>query len=246
MGHGRLYEPRHYTNPARNAIIADTMSPPPLPRLSDGRLCIVSAWPPELAALEERLQARLRRRLCLGAVGVGLVEAAAGTARLLGEQRPAALLLVGTAGVYPGYQRDLPPGTVAAIDEMVLLPSALPAKDAYLPDIVPSRVRSSAALRRALCDRGHLPSADVACPLAITASAKAAAAAARVSGCALENLEAFAVARAAALAGIPFAAVLGVSNHVGPDGHRQWRANARRAAAAACESILAFLSKAWP
>jgi futalosine hydrolase len=206
----------------------------------------VCAWPPELVALEERLPARLRRRVCLGAVGVGLVEAAAGTARLLREQRPAGLLLVGTAGVYPGHRRALPPGSVAAVDEMVLLPHALPAGAAYLPDILPRRARSSAALRTALCERGDLPSADVACPLAITASAKAAATAARVTGCALENLEAFAVARAAAAAGIPFAAVLGVSNHVGPDGHRQWRKHANRAAAAACEAILAFLEGVEP
>jgi futalosine hydrolase len=216
-----------------------------LPRLPAERWCVVCAWPPELAALKDRLPARLRRRLRLGAVGVGLVEAAAGTARLLREQRPAALLLVGTAGVYPSHRRALPPGTVAAVDQMVLLPQALPAKDAYLPDVVPSRARASAALRQALGDLG-LPVADVACPLAITASAKAAAAAARAAGCALENLEAFAVARAAAAAGIPFAAVLGVANHVGPDGHRQWRANARRAAAAACDAVLAFLEGVEP
>jgi futalosine hydrolase len=213
-----------------------------LPSLPSGRWCVVSAWPPELARLEAALPAPPRRRLRLGTVGVGLVEAAAGTARLLAEHHPEALLLVGTAGVYPGHEGILPLGSAAVVDEMVLLPGLSPGTHAYLPDLLPTRQRSSAALIKALRKAARLPLADVACPLAITVSADAASTAARRSGCALENLEAFAVARAAASAGIPFAAVLGVANHVGPAGHREWKQHARQAAAAACDAVLAFLS----
>jgi futalosine hydrolase len=213
-----------------------------LPSPYAGRWCVVSAWLPELEHLTATLPALLRQEVLCATVGVGLVEAAAGAARLLAEHRPKALLLVGTAGAYPGCGRRLALGTAAVVDEMVLLPSLLPDEAAYLPELIPIRERSSATLLKALRRATHLPSADVACPLAITVSSETATTAARLSGCALENLEAFAVARAAAHAEIPFAAVLGVANHVGPSGRREWQENARRAAAAACESVLAFIT----
>jgi len=81
----------------------------------------------------------------------------------------------------------------------------------------------------------------VACPLAIT---RTAALARRIAatGAALENLEAFAVARAAAAARLPFAAVLGVSNIVGPRAHAEWRANHLAASRAACHLMWTFLN----
>jgi nucleoside phosphorylase len=65
----------------------------------------------------------------------------------------------------------------------------------------------------------------------------------RRSRCALENLEAFALARAAASLRIPFAVVLGITNTVGPPGHREWQQNAVAAAGAACRAVLAFLNR---
>ena len=206
----------------------------------NARWLVVSAWPPELAPLRAVLPPR--RGLTLASVGVGLVEAAANTARLLAEQRPDRLVLVGTAGVYPGHRRAFPLGAAAVVDEMILLPAILPGEHSYLPDLVPSRVRADSALVKALLRATRLPAAAVACPLAITASTRAAKTAARRSGCALENLEAFAVARAAAAAKVPFAAILGVANQVGPEGHREWQRHARQAAAAACAALLALLA----
>ncbi len=179
---------------------------------NEGRWLILAAWRPELAGLETALPglpARVRRKVTLAAVGVGLVEAGIGATRLLLEQKPAAVLLVGSAGVYPGQANSVSLGQAVIIDKIRLLPVILPGKHASLPAIVPAEAKSSPPLVRALCKTAGLPRADVACPLAITASTRAAAAAAKISGCALENLEAFAVARAAAAACVPFAAVLG-------------------------------------
>jgi hypothetical protein len=50
------------------------------------------------------------------------------------------------------------------------------------------------------------------------------------------------VARAAAAAGLPFAAVLGVANRVGPQGHEEWQRHHRAASRAACQLIAQFLS----
>jgi purine-nucleoside phosphorylase len=61
------------------------------------------------------------------------------------------------------------------------------------------------------------------------------------TGAALENLEVFSVARAAHAAGLPFAAVLGISNVVGPNAHAEWRANHLAASRAACHVVWSTL-----
>lgn len=178
----------------------------------------------------------------LASVGVGLIESAIGTTLLLARQRPDAALLVGTAGLYPGPATNLDMGKAAIAVEIALLPEILPGKHAFLPSILPARIRSTPALIRLLRQRTDLPATDVACPLGITATRKAATTAAQLSGCRLENLEAFAVARAAAVARVPFTAVLGIANHVGPAGHKQWVKHAPAAAEAACKAVLAVLA----
>jgi nucleoside phosphorylase len=207
---------------------------------------VVSAWAPELAPLEDRLPnlpLRVRRRLVLGTVGVGLVDAAIGASALLTALGPRAVLFIGTAGVYPGSPTRLPVGSAAVARRIALLSGNTAADDAYFPNPMPRREIATPSLGKAICKATRLPGADVACPLGITATAKAAALAAKESGCALENLEAFSVARAAASLKIPFAAVLGIANHVGEEGHREWKRNAAAAAAAACRAVVDYLGR---
>jgi purine-nucleoside phosphorylase len=54
----------------------------------------------------------------------------------------------------------------------------------------------------------------------------------------LENLEIFGIALAASFAKIQWNAVLGISNHVGPDAHIQWKRHHESASKAAQEMIL--------
>ena len=211
-----------------------------------GGWLVLAAWPPELAHLRASLPdlpERVQQRVTLACVGVGLVEAGIATARLIDRHQPSAVLLVGTAGVYPGQPAKFALGSAAVAVRIRLLPQILPGKHAYLPAVVPTEARSTPALVRALRKvAAELPTADVACPLGITATAAAASSAAKLSGCALENLEAFAVARAAALAKLPFAAILGIANHVGPSGHREWEGHAKSAAQSACQAVLVALA----
>jgi futalosine hydrolase len=82
----------------------------------------------------------------------------------------------------------------------------------------------------------------VACPIAITRSATLGRHLAHATGAALENLEAFAVARAAGAAGVEaVAVVLGIANRVGPRGHQEWRAHHVAASRAACRVVWSFL-----
>jgi hypothetical protein len=205
---------------------------------SPAHLLVVAAWEPELRALRRALAEgpALRRRVSARPVGVGLVEAALGTARALDEERPEGLIFVGTAGAYPGRTPAL--GQAAVVRRMALLSGSSLRGDAYFPGPLPLVAQTSGALRQGLARAAGLPTLDLACPLAITLSRAAARRAALATGCALENLEAFAVARAAAAAEVPFAAVVGVSNLVGPRAHLEWKAWAERAAAAACAAVL--------
>jgi nucleoside phosphorylase len=217
-----------------------TKSPTRTPATKAKRWLVLAAWPPELAYLRAQLPnlpARVRQRVTLACVGVGMIEAGIAAARLISEHQPSAVLLVGTAGVY-GQRPELALDSAAIALRIRLLPQILPGKHAFLPAIVPAEARSTPALVRALRNATALPCVDVACPLAITASAKAAKTAAELSGCALENLEAFAVARAAATAKVPFAAIMGLANHVGPRGHREWERHAKAAAENACRAVI--------
>jgi nucleoside phosphorylase len=207
-------------------------------------ILIAAAWDPELAPLHARLgpeRARTAAGVITRAVGVGLVEAAAGTARAIAELAPRAVLLIGTAGVYRDARAALALGGAVVIRKAFLASSAVAAGAAYLPAPLPASVAADAVLRRALARASRAPVADVACPIGITRSLATARRLAAATGAALENLEVFAAARAAAQAGLPFAAVLGVSNLVGPQAHAEWRARAPEASAAACAAVAAWL-----
>lgn len=203
---------------------------------------LVAAFAPELREARRILRAdpALRRRVVLRTVGVGLVEAAAGAARAIATQRPDAVLLVGTAGVYPGPSaRRFPLGAAVPVARARLLAPESLARAAYLP----APMTKLAAWIARTSPRGRAAArATVASPLAITRSATLARAIAHATRADLENLEAFAVARAAARARVRFACVLGVSNRVGPGAHAEWRAHAGRAAAAACRAALAAIA----
>lgn len=153
-------------------------------------------------------------------VGVGLVEAALGALRVLGR-RPARVLLVGSCGAYPGS--GLRVGDIVAPREAVL------ASEGALPAPVPRRVAVA----------GTRPgrAVVVASPLGVTTSDARAAEIARETGAHVENLEAFAVARACEDAGVPLEVVLGVTNAVGARGREEWRANAARVAAAVLAAV---------
>jgi futalosine hydrolase len=210
------------------------------------RTLVVSAWDPEIAPLRRTLRASARRWVAT-AVGVGPVDAAIGAARAIARWRPEAVIFVGTAGTYPRQDGDATIGSVAVAAEIIAVATAALRGEAYLPGPHASRLRTAAALSRQLLRRvspGSRRRLVVACPTAITRSAALCRRIADATGAALENLEAFGVARAAAAAGLPFAAVLGVSNRVGPSGHGEWRVNHAAASEAACAVVAAHLMPA--
>lgn len=213
--------------------------------MSTVRTLVLSAWEPEVAPLRRLLRAaHASRDVALEAVGVGTVDAAVGAANAIARTRPRRVIFVGTAGVYPSAARAFAIGTAAIAGELRLVSTATLRGDAYHPAPLVAAAETAPALRARLAGvggaDGGAPIAIVACPLAITHTAALARRIA-ATGTALENLEAFGVARAAAAARTPFAAVLGVSNVVGAKAHAEWRANHLPASRAACHLVWSFL-----
>jgi nucleoside phosphorylase len=212
---------------------------------------VLAAWEPEIAPLRRLAQAVDPERLAMGTVGVGAIDAAIGAAAAIAAARPERVIFVGTAGAYPRGRATAAIGTVAIARELCLASTATLRGDGYLPGPLATSAPTSPALGAALAARARakkpLPVLGVACPIAITRSATLGRHLAHATGAALENLEAFAVARAAAAVGVAaMTAVLGIANRVGPNGHREWRANHRAASRAACRVVWEFLRNASP
>ncbi len=164
------------------------------------------------------------------ALGVGVVPAGIAAARLLERERPDAVVLVGTAGAYG----DLPIGAVIAARRVGLVSGTATLGHGYVP-LAPPPLVTDGALRGRL----NLPEADVATLVAITTDP--ALATRLAADWAVEHMEAYGVAAACAGAGVPFAAVLGITNRVGPGAHAEWRANrdaCQRAAVAAVARLV--------
>lgn len=163
-------------------------------------------------------------------VGVGPVIAAASTAKLLVESRPSAVVLIGTAGAYPGGP-DI--GTVVASSTLGLSWGIAALGRGYVPR-PPDTLSGDAALLA----RAGLPAHRVLTTGAITTDAELSHQLAE--DWSVEHLEAFAVAWACNEANVPFLAILGIANEVGPDAHMQWltHRNAAQDAARACARAL--------
>ena len=153
-----------------------------------------------VVAATERELAHVRRfdTFCCG---VGPVDAAISTARVLAERAPSAVLHVGIAG-----SRELAPLTVVLGSESVYsdIAAAIPVVDLVTPD--------TALLERL---RRALPDAVVA-----TIGTSAAVGGAR---CDVEAMEGFGVLRACELAGVPAVELRIVSNSPDEPDRAKWR-----------------------
>jgi futalosine hydrolase len=170
------------------------------------------------------------------AVGVGPLRAALGASAALAGGAWRGCVLLGTAGAYPGGP---PIGSVVVARRLGLSAGIAEAGLGYAP-LHPAPLEADAALRARL----GLPEADVLTVEAITTDPDLVVA--RAATWAVEHMEAYAVALAAAGAGVPFVAVLGISNEVGPWAHSQWRENRGDAEAAARHVVRSWLAAEEP
>ncbi len=165
-------------------------------------------------------------------LGIGPVVAAARMATLIQERSPRAVFMVGTAGAYRGAFEI----RQAVIAERIGLSEGVAAMGlGYVP-----RAPGPLPCDPGLLDRLEGPRASVLTVSAITTDSVLAG---RLSdGWALEQMEAYGAAVACHQAGVPFAAVYGISNHVGPDAHTQWLAHRHHAQARALAVVSPLLT----
>jgi nucleoside phosphorylase len=155
-------------------------------------LLVVAATERELAPV-----AGARTAMC----GIGPVEAAAATARVLADERPTAVLHVGIAGA-----RGLEPLRLVIGSEAVYCDAAGP--------FVPARARPDAGLLAEL--QAAFPEAAVQ-PIGTSARVGGS------HGVGVEGMEGFAVLRACELAGVPAVEVRVVSNEIDEPDRARWR-----------------------
>lgn len=179
-------------------------------------LLICSAFPPEIRDLQERGG----KDWMTTTLGVGLVSAASSIAALLERHPISRILFTGTCGI-------LTPSSISIGDIVRARTIYSDDIDSYaganhIPDLMPATV----APTRFLAPRKPIQDCDVFSPLSITHSEGGAKTLReRFPDGITENLECFAVAWNAAQRGIPFEAVLGVTNTIGPAGHAEWTAH---------------------
>jgi nucleoside phosphorylase len=169
--------------------------------------------------------------LITGITGVGLIDAAVGTTRLVIEHHPEAVIFAGTCGAHSkgGF----------AIEDVVIatevrLGSGDVAQGAMrIPTLLPSNLTCDEELSKMVLSSAYsrgweraVRRGTVSCTFGITETDELAASLFAHDRSDCENLEAFSVLRAAG--SIPIAVVLGVTNMVGAGGGRDWNANYRK------------------
>jgi nucleoside phosphorylase len=217
---------------------------------SDTDLVIAAAHPLELSGFHAVLGPELRAELhglwvtAVG-VGVGMAEAGGGTARVLATNRPRALLLVGSCGVYPGKQ--LATGQLFVPTRVLGLDSAVLAGRAAFPEPMTVVVEPHATLSHALAS-AHvgISRGALGVTFGITTDDALARELAQASGSDAENLEALAVGLACQTARVAFGAVLGCTNEVGSQGRKQWQEHHALAARMTSELVLSWIARGAP
>ncbi len=162
-------------------------------------------------------------------VGVGAVQAAVAATSLIREHAPDGVVMMGTAGAYPGGPAVGDAVVAARVGQAQGLSVMGLGYTPRPPAPIPADPR--------LMARFDVPRIGV---LSVDAISTDATLARRLADdWQVEQLEAFGVAYACASAGVPFTMVFGITHRVGPEAHTHWLTNrsvARRAARAAIGS----------
>jgi futalosine hydrolase len=197
------------------------------------RTLVAAAYLPELDRLATLLPTAMARgRVMARAVGIGLVDAAAGAERAIAELSPDRVILVGTAGALPGS--GLAIGAIVVAERARLVVRSVE----YVPAILATNAGADEALVRELAAALVAPRVTVASPIGVTSDDAEAARLGRTAQA--EQLECFAVLQAAARARVPATALLAIANTVGARGAAEWQAH-RQAAEAKAQQALARL-----
>lgn len=201
------------------------------------RTLVAAAYPPELEGLtalcaEPMAQGRVVAR----AVGVGLVEAAAGVERAISELQPTRIVLVGTAGCFPSSALSIGQVVVARRAHLVAR------EPEYLPALLKTRADADALFAQAFSKALGAPLVEVASTLGITLADAEAARLTSQGPAQIEQLECYAVLAGALRHKLPATGVFAIANRVGSMGAAEWRQHRADAERAAIEAVARALT----
>lgn len=168
------------------------------------------------------------RRVGLASLGIGSVEAAMTASGILARGSWEALWFVGTAGILPGARFEVG----QAVETGLVMASHAPGE--RLPGPLAESLKAGMAPAEGGVHVWSSQGVSETRDLAEFAASHAAH---------IENMELWGVARAAQRAAVPWGAVLGLSNEVGPVAQAQWLEHRHRAAAAACQRMAEILGR---
>lgn len=205
------------------------------------KLLVVAAWEPEMVRFRASSTQGPREgvEVVCEAIGVGLVESALGMTRCVARHAPDLALLLGTAGALPRGPGGVAIGEVVVASAARIVDAGILDRRSALPAPMPASVSLDAAMHDALLKSGA-KSVQIANTMGITVD-DALAASLAAGGDHVEHLEAFAFARACAIASVRCGIVLGIANVVGARGRAEWLANHVQASAAAADLAFAAL-----
>lgn len=193
-------------------------------------LLICSAFLPEIRLLQQHAQTF--PNVVTATLGVGLVSAASSISSILENQSITRILFTGTCGLLTPTPIAL--GAIVRAKTIYSGDVTSFTGENFIPDIMPITVTPT----RFMKPKTPLQDCDVFSPLSITHSTGGAdVLRKRFPDGVAENLECFAVAWNAAQREIPFEAILGVSNTIGPVGHAEWLTHHERVSQAVQEWI---------
>ena len=178
--------------------------------------------------VEPALFVHQNKPIVIAALGIGLVDFAAGFQNVLGDY-PAIdkALLTGTCGVYPGALQEWPIGSLVSPSKISLGDLSEVDQTGYFPEPISSTCLLDESFSRRLA-----PAYDTHClTLAtITSEDRTAVRIEHRYQAHFEQMEAYAFARLCQRQKISGALLFAIANQVGCDGHLQWLDNARQGA----------------
>ncbi|MDB5035535.1 MAG: hypothetical protein JWQ98_2776 [Chlorobi bacterium] len=160
--------------------------------------------------------------------GVGLIDAAAGTARAIDRKGASEIVFLGTCGAHRASGLEI--GDIVLASDVSLGSGDVASGEMRVPSLMPSSIPADGRLTNLIAEgfagRGiGTRRGRISCTLGITETDRLADVLYGFDRSDAENMEAFAVLRAAA--DIPVAVALGVTNIVGAGGGKGWLANFR-------------------
>ncbi|MCA9580501.1 MAG: hypothetical protein KC416_01825 [Myxococcales bacterium] len=207
-------------------------------------ILIVSAHAPWLGGLRGVLGPQLTGeigglRVAAKATGIGMAVAGPSASKRAFQLEPRVVIQVGNCGVYPdlGYQ----PTTRLVASRLLLINPVPIAKQTPFTGPMQTEPPTHGMVARGLAGQADTRTAPLATTLATTTDPGTAQRIYEQTGAEAENLEAFAIAQACALAEVPFASILGISHEVGPKAKAHIQEFDRAAADSACEAVVAWI-----